>query len=71
MFLLTPGDFIALFYNAAALASIAAVSLFPVWLGRRNGLDKLDMAYIMVGALLLGWTFFGWLYALCLSSKKK
>ncbi|MDR0448936.1 MAG: hypothetical protein LBG89_00535 [Rickettsiales bacterium] len=64
-------DIAYVIYQTAAIAALAGVSLFPVWLGRHNGLGGYDMARVMTGSILLGWTIFGWVYAVWLASNIK
>ncbi|MCL2629462.1 MAG: hypothetical protein FWD33_02105 [Alphaproteobacteria bacterium] len=64
-------DLMQVFYHAAAIAAIVGVSLFPVFLGRLTGCGSYEMARIIAGSTILGWTVFGWFYALYLSTNLK
>ncbi|MDR0319752.1 MAG: hypothetical protein LBH81_03370 [Rickettsiales bacterium] len=64
-------DIAYIFYQSAAIFALIAVSFFPIWLGKHNEIGGYDMARVMFGALVLGWTVFGWLYALYLSGHVK
>jgi len=54
----------------ALVCIFVGIILTPSYLACANDRSKYDSMRVRVGSWLFGWSFFGWLFALFVSSKK-